>query len=112
MLDNVATLVSEFGYPIVMSLGMGYFIYYVWQYLTQRLKPQLSDSQVTLIKLLDQIRQLDNDLIRLQQKVNTVITYRENQKLRGEAYDKEITQNNEERKNTKRLAKHSSKGEK
>jgi len=112
VLDNVATLVSEFGYPIVMSLGMGYFIYYVWQYLTQKLKPQLSDSQVTLIKLLDQIRQLDNDLIRLQQKVNTVITYRENQKLRGEAYDKEITQHNEERKNTKRLAKHSSKGEK
>jgi len=35
---------------------------------------------LTLIKLIDQIRMLDNDMIRLQQKVNTVLQIKENEK--------------------------------
>jgi len=35
-----------------------------------------------LIKLIDQIRMLDNDMIRLQQKVNTVLQMKENDKKR------------------------------
>jgi hypothetical protein len=35
---------------------------------------------MTLIKLIDQIRMLDNDMIRLQQKVNTVLQMKENEK--------------------------------
>lgn len=62
-----------------MTFGMGYFIWYVWQYVTKKLKPTISASHKMLINLLDQIRMLDNDLIRLQQKVNTVIEYRKQQ---------------------------------
>ena len=72
-----------------MTLGMGYFIWYVWQYVTKKLKPTISASHKMLINLLDQIRMLDNDLIRLQQKVNTVIEYRKQQ------------ENNEKNNNTK-----------
>jgi aspartokinase-like uncharacterized kinase len=68
---------------------MGYFIWYVWQYVTKKLKPTISASHKMLINLLDQIRMLDNDLIRLQQKVNTVIEYRKQQ------------ENNEKNNNTK-----------
>ena len=70
-----------------MTLGMGYFIWYVWQYVTKKLKPTISASHKMLINLLDQIRMLDNDLIRLQQKVNTVVEYRKQQ----EAKMKQIT---------------------
>ncbi len=35
-----------------------------------------------LIKLIDQIRMLDNDMIRLQQKVNTILQMKENEKKR------------------------------
>ena len=45
----------------------------------------------TLIKLLDQIRMLDNDLIRLQQKVNVVLEYKENEKKKGKASGKRNT---------------------
>ena len=57
--------------------------------MTKKLKPTISTSHKMLINLLDQIRMLDNDLIRLQQKVNTVIEYRKQQ------------ENNEKNNNTK-----------
>ena len=78
-IDQIVLIINELGYPILMTLGMGYFIWYVWQYVTKKLKPTISASHKMLINLLDQIRMLDNDLIRLQQKVNTVIEYRKQQ---------------------------------
>ena len=80
---KVAELVEQFGYPVVLSLGMGYFIYYVWNFITKDLKPTLSKSHGELIRLLDQIRMLDNDLIRLQQKVDTVLEYKETQEKKA-----------------------------
>ena len=78
-IDQIVLIINELGYPVLMTLGMGYFIWYVWQYVTKKLKPTISASHKMLINLLDQIRMLDNDLIRLQQKVNTVIEYRKHQ---------------------------------
>ena len=37
-----------------------------------------------LIGLIDRIRMLDNDLIRLRSKLNTILTVRENQKKKKE----------------------------
>ena len=78
-MEKVAQLISEFGFPVVLALGMGYFIFFVWKFVTLELKPQLGKSSTELIRLLDQIRMLDNDLIRLQQKVDTVLEYKETQ---------------------------------
>jgi len=75
-----------------MAIGMGYFIWYVWKYVTKELKPKISASHKTLIKLLDQIRMLDNDLIRLQQKVNTVIEYRKQEELKKQGKTDEKSQ--------------------
>ena len=80
------------GYPVLMAIGMGYFIWYVWKYVTKELKPKISASHKTLIKLLDQIRMLDNDLIRLQQKVNTVIEYRKQEELKKQGKTDEKSQ--------------------
>ena len=82
-MDKVAQLISEFGFPVVLALGMGYFIYFVWKFVTLELKPHLSKSSSELIRLLDQIRMLDNDLIRLQQKVDTVLEYKETQEKKA-----------------------------
>ena len=78
-MDKIAQLISEFGFPVVLALGMGYFIYFVWKFVTTELKAQLGKSHTELIRLLVQIRMLDNDLIRLQQKVDTVLEYKETQ---------------------------------
>ena len=75
-MGNVAKLIGEYGFPIVAAFGMGYFVYYVWKWATTEIKPELSQANTTLVALIDRIRMLDNDLIRLNQKVDTVLHLR------------------------------------
>jgi hypothetical protein len=82
-MDNIAELIAKYGFPIVAAAGMGGFIYYVWQWVTKEIKPVIGSANGTLIALIDRIRMLDNDLIRLNQKVETVL------QLRGKTIDKE-----------------------
>ena len=63
-------------------VGLGYFVYFVWTMITTVNNPTVKEMHMTLIKLIDQIRRLDNDMIRLQQKVNTVVQMKENDKKR------------------------------
>ena len=75
-MGDIAELVNKYGFPIVMAVGMGFIIKYVWEWATKEVKPVISDANTVLIALIDRIRMLDNDLIRLNQKVNTVLTIR------------------------------------
>lgn len=75
-MGNIAKLIGEYGFPIVAAFGMGYFVYYVWIWATKEVKPVISDANTTLVALIDRIRMLDNDLIRLNQKVDTVLHLR------------------------------------
>ena len=52
-------------------------IYFIWQFITNEIKSKLGETIVTLIDLIDRVRMLDNDIIRLQQKLDTVIEIRE-----------------------------------
>ena len=61
---------------------MGYFIYFVWKFVTDELQPMIDKQQTVLIKLIDQMRMLDQDQIRLQEKLNTVLEYRDSQILK------------------------------
>ena len=76
-MDNIAELINKYGFPIVAAGGMGYLIYYVWEWATKEVKPILGEANTVLIALIDRIRMLDNDLIRLNQKVNIVLMLRE-----------------------------------
>ena len=78
--SKLATLIGEFGFPVIMAMGMGYFIWYVWKVITLQIKPALGKLFASSIKLTDQLRMLDQDMIRLQQKVNVVLEYREQEK--------------------------------
>ena len=75
-MGEIAELVNKYGFPIVMAVGMGFIIKYVWEWATKEVKPVISDANTVLIALIDRIRMLDNDLIRLNQKVNTVLHLR------------------------------------
>ena len=75
-MSEVVDLVNKYGFPIVMAVGMGYIIKYVWEWATKEVKPVISDANTVLIALIDRVRMLDNDLIRLNQKVNTVLHLR------------------------------------
>ena len=74
---DIAQLIGEYGFPIVATVGLLYMIYCIWQFITTEIKSKLGDTIATLIGLIDRIRMLDNDIIRLQQKLDTVIELRE-----------------------------------
>ena len=64
---------------------MGYFVYYVWTWVTTEIKPVTSEANNVLIALIDRIRMLDNDLIRLNQKVNVILSLREQGNLKDDS---------------------------
>ena len=78
---DIGQLIADFGFPVVMVVGLGYFVYYVWQTITNTIDPSIQDMKKTIIRLTDQLRLLDQDMIRLQQKVNTVLELKEENKL-------------------------------
>jgi hypothetical protein len=73
---EIADLINKFGFPIIAASGLGYFVYYVWIWATKEIKPVTSEASTVLIALIDRIRMLDNDLIRLNQKINIVLQLR------------------------------------
>ena len=78
---DIVALIDKFGFTTVMVVGLGYFVYYVWITITKTIDPAVAEMQKTIIRLTDQLRLLDQDMIRLQQKVNTVLELKEENKL-------------------------------
>ena len=74
--DSIAKYINQYGFPIVAAGGMGYIVYYVWVWATSIVKPILEQAYNVLVELIDQIRILDNDMIRLTQKLVTVLLLR------------------------------------
>lgn len=72
-LKDVADYINQYGFPIIASIGMGYIVYYVWTWTTTIIKPILDEAYVVLVTLIDQMRILDSDMIRLKQKLSTVL---------------------------------------
>ena len=78
---DIVYLIETFGFEVVMIVGLGYFVFFVWQTITKTINPALASMKATIIRLTDQLRLLDQDMIRLQQKVNTVTELKEEGKL-------------------------------
>ena len=81
-MQEIIDLVNQYGVPTVVAVGMAYFIYYIWKFVTIRILPTISQAKTTLIALIDRVRMLDNDMIRLDQKINTIIELKEQEKER------------------------------
>ena len=69
---DIVALINDYGFPTVAVFFLAYFIYFLWKFITTEITPKLSSTSATLIKLIDRVRLLDNDLIRLQTKVRTL----------------------------------------
>ena len=81
-MNELVDLFNQYGVPTVVAVGMAYFIYFIWKFVTLNILPSLSEASTTLIALIDRIRMLDNDMIRLDQKINTIIEIKEEEELR------------------------------
>ena len=80
---TLVTLIQDYGFPVVMVVGLGYFVYFVYNFINEEIDPQIEKMHIQLIRVIDQMRMLDQDLIRLQQKVDVILEMRENEKKKG-----------------------------
>ena len=76
-IDHFAKLVNDFGFPIIAAIGLGYFVFYVWKWVTKDVSPTIGESKKTLIGLIDKVRMLDNDMIRLNIKLKMILQEQE-----------------------------------
>ena len=77
---GIIEILNQYGFATLAAVGMGWFIYFIYTYITTQVKVKLNEMNSVLIGLIDRIRMLDNDLIRLRSKLNTVLTMREVEK--------------------------------
>ena len=86
-MEDIAEIIQQFGFPILAMLGLGYFVYFVWTTITEKIDPATEEMKMTVLKLIDQIRMMDNDMSRLQEKLDTVLQMKENEKKLSNADD-------------------------
>jgi hypothetical protein len=72
------SILQDYGFPMVAAVAMAYFIYFIYRFITTEIKVKLGQANTVLIALIDRIRMLDNDIIRLKSKVKTTIELKEN----------------------------------
>ena len=72
---DIGAVVSDYGFPIIAAMGMGYFIFFIWTWVTTVIDPVIGETMGTLIKLVDRVRMLDNDIIRLNTKLSMVLEH-------------------------------------
>ena len=77
MSQDLIEAINQYGFPIIAAMGLAYFVYYVWKWVTTEIKPVLGEASTTLIALIDRIRMLDNDMIRLNQKIYMILEFKE-----------------------------------
>jgi hypothetical protein len=80
---SLIQILEQYGFATLAAIAMGWFIWFIYTFITQEVTHKLSEANSALIKLLDKIRRLDNDLIRIKSKLNTVLTLREEEKKRN-----------------------------
>ena len=73
-------ILNEYGFATMSAIAMGWFIWFIYALITQEVTKKLGEASTALIQLIDKIRRLDNDIIRLRSKLNTIITLREQEK--------------------------------
>ena len=77
---SIIEILNQYGFATLAAIAMGWFIYFIYRFTTENLNKKLGEANTALIGLLDRIRMLDNDLIRLRSKLNTVLEIQENEK--------------------------------
>lgn len=76
MEQELVDAINQYGFPIIAAVGLGYFVFFIWRWATEDIDAIIGDAQTTLIKLIDRVRMLDNDMIRLNTKLAMVLEYR------------------------------------
>ena len=77
---TIIEILNQYGFATLAAIAMGWFIYFIYKFTTENIKQKLTEANSALIGLLDRIRMLDNDIIRLRSKLNTVLDLKSKRK--------------------------------
>ena len=77
---DILQILEQYGFATVAAVAMGYFIWFIYQYVTTQIIEKLDQTMKVLIALIDRVRLLDNDIIRLRSKLNTALELKEKNK--------------------------------
>jgi len=73
---DVLEILNQYGFATLAAVAMGYFIYFIYTFVTEQIIEKLDGQMVTLVALIDRVRMLDNDIIRLRSKLDTILEIR------------------------------------
>ena len=77
-ITQLAELINRYGFPIIAAGWMLRMVKFVWDFVINEINPVLVDANKELISLIDKIRLVDADCLRITAKLNTVLQMREN----------------------------------
>ena len=89
--STIIEIINQYGFATIAAIGMGWFIYFIYKYVTTQIKKKLGEMHTVLIALIDRVRMLDNDIIRLQEKVDTVLQIKENEILNNRSNESDTS---------------------
>ena len=76
-MDEIVKAVNQYGFPVIAAVGLGYFVFFIWKWVTETIDPIIGQTMGTLIALVDRVRMLDNDMIRLNMKLSMLLEHYE-----------------------------------
>jgi hypothetical protein len=64
-ISEISDIISKIGVPAAGAVGIGYLFYLVLQWMMKVIITKLDSIESMVVKLIDRIRMMDNDLIRI-----------------------------------------------
>ena len=84
---SIVEILNQYGFATLAAVAMGYFIYFIYTFVTEKIIEKLDGQMVTLVALIDRVIMLDNDIIRLRSKLDTILEIRaEEEKKKTKTY--------------------------
>jgi len=50
---DLVTAIKDYGFPVIAALGLGYFVFFIWKWVTEVIEPVIGEVMGTLIALID-----------------------------------------------------------
>ena len=72
-MESAVTLIQEVGFPIAAALGLGWFIYKLIMRIVDGMETKLDSQHGILVALIDRVRSLDNEIIRQDTLIKTIL---------------------------------------
>jgi len=86
-LEGLVEAINQYGFPVIAAVGLAYFVFFIWKWVTEVIDPVIGEAMGTLIALVDRVRMLDNDMIRLNTKLSMLL---EHYKKEGKPIDGDV----------------------